>query len=347
MHLASMISTTLMRFCYPGTMLATASVLFLALGKSGTDAFVLVTTPALSPSAVVAMSTRAIVVSSQCGCGTRRNRRSSSLHAVWEGAATALDSFYQTQPYIAAFVTCSIKAGAADYLAQTKQVVVVQEPTQPELQTISKATPVVASSNSDVANIWSMQQILQQSRLGPAIDSTSNYFTPSSGNSGNEAVDVSRSLAFICYGGIYQGLWQQFLYTNLFPSWVSVLPANLPTVAEVAFQVAIEMALLGPFLCLPTAYAVKSLFAATTTTTKTVSSSSPLSVNTRVRNGLDKYVQDCTERGLLLKYWAMWIPVNGLVFSVVPMHLRVVLVATVSFVWIIVLSDTAADGDTN
>ena len=339
-------------------MLATASVLFLALGKSGTDAFVLVTTPpVLSPSAVVAISTRAIAVSSVSGCGARRNHRSSSLHAVWEGAAAALDSFYQTQPYIAAFVTCSIKAGAADYLAQTKQVVVVQEPTQPKVQTISKGTPVVASSNSDVSNIWPMQQILQQSRLGPAIDSTSNYFTPSSGNSGNEAVDVSRSLAFICYGGIYQGLWQQFLYTNLFPSWLSVLPADLPLAAQVAFQVAIEMAVLGPFLCLPTAYAVKSLFSATTTTTTTTTPSSassftlpshPLGIgHARVCNGLDKYVQDCTERGLLFKYWALWIPVNGFVFSVVPIHLRIAMVATVSFIWVFVLSATAAADDRN
>ena len=245
---------------------------------------------------------------------------SSSLYAL-DGAAAALDSFYQSQPYVSAFVTCCIKAGAADFLAQTNQ----QGVAHVERQQRSTKPPMYPHHFAPTVHCRK-----QQSR---------------SSNSISNAVDVSRCLAFICYGGIYQGLWQQFLYTNLFPSWLSVLPADLPHWAQVAFQVAIEMSLIGPLLCLPTAYAIKSIFTAPTPSTMSLSAPhQPLvATSALVRKGVDKYVQDCTKRGLLFKYWALWIPVDGFVFSVVPLHLRVVFIATVSFFWVFVLSATVAD----
>eukprot|EP01083_Nonionella_stella_P238688 836225_1 len=63
-------------------------------------------------------------------------------------AMSSLDSFYKTAPYEAAFMTCGIKASAADFLAQKRE---------------------------------------------------------SDDNKEKEKVEFERNLAFILYGGLYQG----------------------------------------------------------------------------------------------------------------------------------------------
>jgi hypothetical protein len=298
-----------------------ASLLFLVAGRS--EAFFVIDR---SASAIPKASSVWSSPSRRPHDNPSKFSSSSSLHAL-DGAAAALDSFYQSQPYVSAFVTCCIKAGAADFLAQTNQQSVAQVERQ------QQSVKPTMFPHHFAPTIYSLQQQHQRK---------SRSDTGSASNS--SAVDGSRCFAFICYGGIYQGLWQQFLYTNLFPSWLSVLPADLPPLAQVAFQVAIEMSLIGPLLCLPTAYAIKSMFTAPTPNTMSLSAPHPLvATSALVREGLDKYVQDCTKRGLLFKYWALWIPVDGFVFSVVPLHLRVVFIATVSFFWVFVLSATAAD----
>ena len=52
---------------------------------------------------------------------TAPHRPGATALAAWEvdAATAALDSFYQTQPYFSAFVTCCVKAGAADFVAQS------------------------------------------------------------------------------------------------------------------------------------------------------------------------------------------------------------------------------------
>ena len=44
--------------------------------------------------------------------------RHPSRLAAFETAVDAFDTFYKTQPFLSAFVTCSVKASAADLLAQ-------------------------------------------------------------------------------------------------------------------------------------------------------------------------------------------------------------------------------------
>uniref|UniRef100_A0A7S2Y6W9 Uncharacterized protein n=1 Tax=Entomoneis paludosa TaxID=265537 RepID=A0A7S2Y6W9_9STRA len=44
-----------------------------------------------------------------------------SATALTQQASAAINSFFQTQPYLAAFLTCSVKASAADLLAQTQE----------------------------------------------------------------------------------------------------------------------------------------------------------------------------------------------------------------------------------
>jgi len=243
----------------------------------------------------------------------RAPARTGALAALEVDAATAaLDSFYQTQPYFSAFLTCCVKAGAADFVAQSTEE--------------EEAVPAPPPTNTPWGFLQAALTNAQQQQQQQPDDKNS--------------VDLSRSLAFICYGGLYQGLWQQFLYTELFPSWLSFLPPDLPPLAQIAFQVAIDMTLIGPFLCLPAAYAVKSLF-----TTADRVASLDVALDT-VQTGIDKYRQDCTERGWLRKYWSLWIPVQFLVFGCIPMHLRVVFIAAVSFFWVFILSATAAETTT-
>lgn len=224
-------------------------------------------------------------------------RRSSSVAAFTVGEA--IDNFYQTQPYVSAFLTCSFKASAADFFAQKK--------TQDD------------SSSDESMTSWRTTQ--QENK------------------DDSQEVDVSRNLVFLFYGGVYQGLCQQFMYVTLFPAWFG----HLPMLQSVALQVATDMAVIGPFLYLPTFYAVKSIFTYDNSNDDGTGLFPSLdTLRPAIREGLEKYREDVFERNLLLKFWALWIPVSCLTFGVVPHHLRVVFVAAVSFFWVFILSSVSA-----
>jgi hypothetical protein len=179
---------------------------------------------------------------------------------------SAVDTFYQTQPYMAAFLTCACKASAADLFAQKNK-----DPDQ------------------------------------------------------DTAIDVSRNLAFLAYGGIWQGLFQQFLFTALYPllfagnTWDSILG-----------QVAFDTTVMGPMVCLPIVYTVKNLFRTGDLSGETVT------------EALETYYDHVTTRGLLTTYWYIWIPAQCATFGFVPPHLRVLFVAAVSFFWVTKLSAISA-----
>ena len=64
--------------------------------------------------------------------------------------------------------------------------------------------------------------------------------------------------------------------------------------------------------------------------------------NYSFKEGLEKYWADIKE-GLLLKYWALWLPALSFSFSTVPDHLRVAFMAVVSFFWFIIFSASSAE----
>lgn len=201
------------------------------------------------------------------------------LQTALSATGAAIDSFFQTSPYLSAFLTCSFKATAADYVAQT-----------------------------------------QSSDESSEMEDTCNDEDTTNG------LDYQRTLAFLVYGGIYQGLFQELLYSGIFPAIFGIDP----TWQGVATQVSLDMFLIGPFICLPVAYIVKSAFMADELNMAAIQST------------FEKYVQDVTQRGLLFKFWAVWIPVQSLTFSVIPRHFRVAFIAFVSFFWMYILSKTSA-----
>ncbi|GAX22379.1 hypothetical protein FisN_8Hh377 [Fistulifera solaris] len=185
--------------------------------------------------------------------------------------ASTVDAFYQSQPYLAAFLTCGVKAGSADFVAQKQQA--------------SQAKKEEESQ-------------------------------------GEREFDVSRNLAFLVYGGLWQGIFQQCLYLHLYP----VLFGANPTLESIACQVAFDVLITGPILCIPVSYSVKSMFA-----------SGEVSLEA-VERGLQNYWRDITTKGLMKTYGSIWVPAQCLTFGVVPPHLRVVFVAAVSFFWVTRLS---------
>lgn len=64
-----------------------------------------------------------------------------------------------------------------------------------------------------------------------------------------------------------------------------------------------------------------------------------------LKKGLQKYVHDIQYNGLLSKYLSIWIPAQSVSFSVIPEHLRVVFMASVSFFWFILFSTVASASD--
>ena len=185
-------------------------------------------------------------------------RRMTKRHALgvgWE----ALDSWYETFPYCAAFVTCSFKASAADLVAQTQSSNNEQQQEQPNTES-----------------------------LATLENSQDSYASPS--------FDFLRNLAFILYGGFYQGMGQTFLYADLYPS----LFGTTPTLQAIIGQAGMENFVLAPFFCLPTVYSMRALVKGET-----------------ILDGLTKYVQHISSQQLLFRYWSIWFPVQCLNFAVI------------------------------
>jgi hypothetical protein len=272
-------------------------------------------------------------------CRYRRTERAvSSLPVV-----DVIDSFYQSQPYVSAFLTCSIKASAADYFSQKRSIVVL-----PPNEVRVKAATVATRNNHVETILQSMRRRLDANRHDTIVTLSSRDASTITTH-----VDVPRNLAFLCYGGLYQGICEQFLYNTLFPAWFGGYNAA----EKVLLQVATDTALIGPLLCLPMAYIVMSLFTSNKQNSSSGSGSSSSSSSTMeegsmfpthamwlhtVAAGLIKYKDDVLHRNLLRNYWALWIPVQSLTFGVVPPHYRVVFMALISFGWVYNLSHVAA-----
>ena len=206
---------------------------------------------------------------------------------------SSIDTFYRTEPYIAAFVTCSAKASAADFLAQKKQT--------------------DANDNDDIIS------------TSAAVQERNNDYEP---------VDLKRNVAFLFYGGLYQGVAQEYLFVHWFPTLFGKMD---DPILSVAMQVCFDNFIIAPFLCLPVFYVARSFI-------PTIGNDNNLvvGIEERIRKAFDSYWNDVTYEQLLFKYWLLWIPVQTLTFGVVPEHYRVTFVAIISFVWIIILSSISS-----
>ena len=213
-----------------------------------------------------------------------------------EGATTGLDELFRTQPFLSAFVACSVKASVADFWAQT-------------------SSKVTASSQQNAAEVQRQ------------VDAT---MTLLGGN-----INLSRNLAFLLYGGLYQGMFLQFLYLVVYPSLYSGSPFQIP------LSIVSDIFVFGPFVTLPLAYIIQSIMASITTETSLEEENDQefsIFLKERVQQALEKYKSHILTQDLLTKYWMVWAPAQTINWCFVPEHWRVFFVAFVSFFWVYLLS---------
>lgn len=236
-----------------------------------------------------------------------------------------VSDFFRTQPFMAAFMACSLKAGTADVLAQKSTQDDEEDTTERE-----KETPKSLSNYPLAAwmELWTDKQPSNS-------DSTSS-----------SAVNWNRTLAFYLYGGLYQGMFLQFLYSVAYPYLYGDHPHQLQ------LQVHSDVVLFGPFLTLPLAYVIRAWIDSASLPTEQHNSckrdaTDGFSVDQLMEQancGLEKYKDHVVSQHLLWKYWAIWGPAQTVNFTMVPPHLRVVFVACVSFFWVYLLSMISSQG---
>jgi len=138
-----------------------------------------------------------------------------------------------------------------------------------------------------------------------------------------KALDYRRNLAFLLYGGFYDGMAQEFLFNGVFP----ILFGEGGGFITAAKKVLFDMLVMSPCLCLPMAYIIKAIV-----------------YRQSVSDGVQSYIYDVKNKSLLKKFWLVWFPVQCLTFTVVPTQFRIAFMSCFSFFWLILLS-IIAGGD--
>lgn len=169
------------------------------------------------------------------------------------------------------------------------------------------AAAVVCATKASLADLVAQRR---QQRLQTAA-------ATASAASRSSKLDFRRLLSFMTYGALYQGAVQELIYNNLYTYWFG----SARTASVVAKKVLFDAFFHNALICIPMAYAVKSFV-----------------FQYSLKTGLQQYLDDVRYHGLLLKYYAIWMPVNAMIFTIVPPHWRITVMAVVSFFWMIILS---------
>lgn len=133
--------------------------------------------------------------------------------------------------------------------------------------------------------------------------------------------DSMRNLSLMVYGGIYQGCGQEFIYNHLF----TILFGAKTTLRTVMAKVSFDMFFVQPLVSLPTAYIIKALV-----------------MNGSMKDAKNRYFADIRHNNLLQSCWMVWLPAQTVAFTIIPTHLRITFMASVSFFWLILFSTISA-----
>jgi len=193
------------------------------------------------------------------------------------------DEWFQSAPYTSAFCVTALKASLSDVLAQSNELRGSVVPKQPH-----------SEESTEKMEHKILKEIVWQ-----------------------------RTLAFLLYGGLYQGCAQYWIFNECFPAWFG----DGHDFLTVASEVFMDQFILTPFLCLPIAYLFKvSLYRIA----KALAASCDLRTSPvqavvfrySLFEGMQRYAADA-QRDLLIKYWLLWGPVQCLTFGVVPQQWRI------------------------
>ena len=148
-------------------------------------------------------------------------------YSLLSSAVGAVDTFWRNSPFVAAALTCGVKASAADLVAQKRQATKEAEDTSTNSNNISNSA-VVSEGGTLVATV-------------PSVPT--------------RRPDMKRNFAYIVYGSVYQGMAQEYIYNHLYPllfgagtDWVTVL-------SKVGFDLLVQTTL----VTLPIAYMSKAV----------------------------------------------------------------------------------------
>jgi hypothetical protein len=125
--------------------------------------------------------------------------------------------------------------------------------------------------------------------------------------------DFRRTIAFMLYGGCYQGMSLHFIYNDVFH--------RLFGPNRAVQKVLLSQLVMAPLLTLPVAYLFKGL----------VYGKTP-------RGAMEDYWIGLTQKALLFSFWKLWVPIQFLIFTVIPVHLRIPFSSFFSFCWTVLLS---------
>lgn len=169
----------------------------------------------------------------------------SSLSFTPSQAVSIINDFYtNANRFKVAFVTCSAKACAADLMAQ-----------------------------------W-IDRTAEKRRINNGGGENNRQLLP---ETKKISIDYRRAAVFFLYGGLYQGMAQEYIYNDiyatLFGSGTDILTASK--------KVSAEMFVLTPLLCIPAAYIIKGLMGSNS-----------------IMGSLKKYWDDVVHKKILFMNWS-------------------------------------------
>eukprot|EP01083_Nonionella_stella_P005667 16369_1 len=132
-------------------------------------------------------------------------------------------------------------------------------------------------------------------------------------------IDWTRAAVFGSFGFVYLGVFQYWLYNFQYFKWFPGVTLR-STIHKVAFDQFIK----HPTLYWPTFYLLQTLL-----------NERQLNAQT-LQSVWSTYTTNIASDMKAL--WTVWIPVSMVTFGIMPMHLRLPFIATVSFFWCCVLS---------
>ena len=131
-----------------------------------------------------------------------------------------------------------------------------------------------------------------------------------------QSLSLSRTAAFASFNAVYLGAFNCWKLNTLY----SHMFGNVLTASSISCKVLFDMLVCAPFLYFPLYFVVKAVFS-----------------GGQLRTSLRQYASRDGFK-MLRKFWAVWLPVETIMWLLCPPHLRIAFLSAVSLLWQVFLS---------
>ena len=131
-------------------------------------------------------------------------------------------------------------------------------------------------------------------------------------------INWKRNISIGIFGLFYTGIFQYGLYGKFYPYIFKILLKNKCRKIQTITQLSLDLLIHTPLVYFPVFYLYKNL-------------------NNKEYSLYNNYFCDSIGRDIP-KMWGVWLPAHILTFSLIPPHLRIPWITSVSFVWTMILS---------